>query len=216
MHSFPKAFCLCFFLHETETETECKRELFFVCYCNLLDVGIPQTNAARSRAVAENPCMADWFFYRHVIKFMDAFHLDIMGAKDYWLRFEYQHRGSPHVHGVVWLQDAPDAQNILANDNSTSLEELITYIDRTVSTTNPAVLHDGSNVSDAPLPKLHPHACNQSYLQVEDHHQDLNDLIATCQRHTRCSAAYRLRDKNGLQQCRFNYPKPLQSTMSLQ
>ena len=38
----------------------------------------------------------------------------------------------------------------------------------------------------------------------------MSDLIATCQRHTRCSAAYCLRTKNGVQQCRFGYPKPLQ------
>ena len=89
-------------------------------------------------------------------------------------------------------------------------EELIRYIDRTVSTINPAVLHDGSNVSDAPSPKTNPHICNKQYSEVEDHQQDLNDLIATCQRHTRCSAAYCLRTKNGVQKCRFDYPKPPQ------
>ena len=36
------------------------------------------------------------------------------------------------------------------------------------------------------------------------------DLIATCQRHTRCSAAYCLRTQNGHQKCRFGYPKQLQ------
>lgn len=95
---------------------------------HLLDVEVPQSSAARSRAVIENPCMADWFFYQRVIKFMNVFYMDIMGANDYWLRFEYQHRGSPHVHGVVWLQDAPDAQNILATDDPTGQEELIRYI----------------------------------------------------------------------------------------
>ncbi len=65
-------------------------------------------------------------------------------------------------------------------------------------------------MSDAPLPKTNPHVCNKPYSEVEDHQQDLNDLIATCQRHTRCSAAYCLRTKNGVQKCRFNYPKPIQ------
>ena len=41
-----------------------------------------------------------------------------------------------------------------------------------------------------------------------DFHEDLSDLIATCQRHNRCSAAYCLRTQRGVQQCR--YPKPLQ------
>jgi len=179
---------------------------------NLLGVEPTQNSAARSKAVVENPCMADWFFYHRLTEFMEVFYVDILGAKDYWFRIEYQHRGSPHVHGVVWLQDAPDARSILAtNDDSADQQNLIQYIDRTVSTTNPAVLHDGSNVSEAPHPQLDPHVCNQSYLQVEDHQQDLNHLIATCQRHTQCSASYCLRTKHGVQQCRFGNPKPLQS-----
>ena len=36
-------------------------------------------------------------------------------------------------------------------------------------------------------------------------------MIATCQRHTRCSPAYCLKKKKkGVQECRFGYPKPLQ------
>ena len=60
------------------------------------------------------------------------------------------------------------------------------------------------------LPKTNPHICNKLYSEVEDHHQDLNDLIATCQRYTRCSAAYCLRTRDGVQSCRFGYPKDLQ------
>ena len=173
----------------------------------LLGVEDPATSTARSKAVVENPCLADWFFYQRIVKFMDVFYKGILKAKDYWLRFEYQHRGSPHVHGVAWLEDAPDVEKVLASGNTSSL---ITFINKTVTTINPAVLPDGSNVSDAPLPKTNPHVCNKAYSEVEDHHQDLCDLIATCQRHTRCSAAYCLRTKHGVQQCRFGYPKPLQ------
>ena len=168
----------------------------------LLGVESPNTSTSRSNAVIENPCLADWFFYHRIIKFMDVFYVGILKAKDYWLRFEYQHEGSPHVHGVAWLEGAPDvlSSRLLLSRGS----------DRTVTTVNPAVLSDGSNVSDAPLPKTDPHVCNKSYLEVEDHHQDYMDLIATCQRHTRCSAAYCLKTRNGSQECRFGYPKDLQ------
>ena len=44
---------------------------------------------------------------------------------------------------------------------------------------------------------------------------DLTDLIATCQRHTRCSAAYCLRKKKGKQECGFGYPKSLQPVTSI-
>ena len=48
------------------------------------------------------------------------------------------------------------------------------------------------------------------YGEIQDFDTDLADLVATCQRHTRCSAAYCLRTRNGRQECRFGYPKPLQ------
>ena len=165
----------------------------------LLGVEDPTNSTARSKAVVENPCLADWFFYQRIIKFMDVFYKGILKAKDYWLRFEYQHRGSPHVHGVAWLEDAPDVEKILSSEDPFQQQELIRYIDKTVTTINPPVLPNGSNMSDAPLPKTNPHVCNTPYSEVEDHHQDLCDLIATCQRHTCCSAAYCLCIKNGVQ-----------------
>jgi len=178
---------------------------------NLLDVDDPQNCTDRAKAVVDNPCLTDWFFYNRVMKFMEMFFIGILKANDYWLRFEYQHRGSPHIHGVVWLQDAPDVQNVLASDDQNAKEDLIKYVDNIVSTMNPAVLPDGSNLSDAPPPKVNPHICNIPYCDVDNYHQDLSDLIATCQRHTRCSPSYCLRTKNGIQQCRFNYPKQLQA-----
>ena len=93
----------------------------------------PTNGTSRSNAVIEKPCLADWFFYHRIIKFMDVFYVGILKAKDYWLRLEYQHRGSPHVHGVAWLQGAPDVEKVLSSDSS-SLQDLIRYIDRTVTT----------------------------------------------------------------------------------
>ena len=113
------------------------------------------------------------------------------------------------MHGLAWLSGTPDAEKILASP-STSRDELLKYVDGIVTTINPAVLPDGSNVDDAPTPKTNPHICNKPYSEIEDINQDLADLIATCQRHTRCSAAYCLRTRDGQQKCRFGYPKPLQ------
>ena len=152
----------------------------------------PDSSSARNKAVQENPAIADWFFYHRIVKFIDAFYTGVLGTSDYWFRFEWQHRGSPHVHGLAWHPDAPDVKQALADSEETSAaakEALIQYVDKIVSTTNPAVLPDGSNVNEAPPPKTNPHICNRPYSEVEDFDQDLADLIATCQRHTRCSAA---------------------------
>ena len=53
--------------------------------------------------------------------------------------------------------------------------------------------------------------CNKPYANVKDINMDLVEMIATCQRHTRCSPAYSLKKKKkGVQECRFGYPKTLQ------
>ena len=178
----------------------------------------PDSSSSCIKALQENPAIADWFFHHRIQKFIDAFYVGVLGATDFWYRFEWQHRGSPHVHGLAWLPDAPDVEQILASSDSSShvtTESLIQHVDKIVSTVNPAVLPDGSNVDEAPPPKTHPHICNKPYAEVEDFDQDLADLIATCQRHTRCSAAYCLRTRDGQQKCRFGYPKPLQPETAL-
>ena len=164
----------------------------------------PDSSSSRSKALQENPAIADLFFHHRIQKFVDAFYVGVLGATDFWLRYEWQHRGSPHVHGLAWLPDAPNVEHILASSDASTeaaKEALIQHVDSIVSTTNPSVLLDGSNAEDAPPPKTNPHICNQPYAEVVGFDQDLADLIATCQRHTRCSAAYCLRTRNGQQKC---------------
>ena len=169
----------------------------------------PDSRTARTKAVIENPALADWFFYHRLMEFVKIFYLGVLGATDYWLRFEWQHRGSPHVHGLAWLPDTPAVKQLLECPSDSLKEDIIRHADQLVCT-NPAVLPDGSNVGDAPAPKTDPHICNKAYEDFQGLDKDLADLVATCQRHTRCSAAYCLRTKHGKQECRFGYPKPLQ------
>lgn len=177
------------------------------------------SSSSRSSAVAENPAIADWFFYHRICKFIEAFYVKVLGAKDYWFRFEWQHRGSPHVHGLAWFENAPDIEQLLASQEESDLfaavEEITSHVDGLVSTINPAIARDGSNAEAAPTPKTRPHVCNKPYTEVKDFNMDLVDLIATCQRHTRCSVEYCLRKKKGKQECRFGYPKPLQPVTTI-
>ena len=125
-----------------------------------------QSSSSRSRGVSENPAIADWFFYHRISKFIDTFYVGVLGAVDYWYRFEWQHRGSPHVHGVAWFRDAPDVEELLSTKDDAELldvvEEVTSYADGLVNTMNPAISHDGSDAETAPLPKTKPHVCNKS------------------------------------------------------
>ena len=67
-------------------------------------------------------------------KFIDV---GVLGVTDYWMRFEWQHRGSPHVHGLAWLPDTSDVKEILASSedgDDTAKEELIRHVDSIVTT----------------------------------------------------------------------------------
>ena len=111
---------------------------------------------------------------------------------------------------MVWLPGAPDVQ--LFTDPAAAEEnhrQAIAFIDSIISTTNPALLPDGSNLSEAPRAQTDPHIYNLAYAEVTDYEQDLSQLIAMCQHHMVCSPAYCLRTKHSKQECYFHYPKPL-------
>ena len=168
---------------------------------------------SRSDAVIENPAIADWFFYERVIQFMKYFYKGILGVKDYWLRFEWQHRGSPHIHGLAWLCNAPDVEKIFSDPNVSDEDKqlVLKFIDSLVSTQNPALPQNNPDVSQAPKPQTDPHVCNKSFFEATQNiTEDLIQLIATCERHTMCSEAYCLRNVDGRQVCRFGFPKPLE------
>lgn len=75
------------------------------------DLQDSESRSSRTKAVIENPLIADWFFYHHIQKFVEAFYVGVLGATDYWMRFEWQHRGSPHTHGLAWLPNALSPSN---------------------------------------------------------------------------------------------------------
>ena len=59
--------------------------------------------------------------------------------------------------------DKPDVEQLLQGDSDGLKEDIIQQAGQLVSTVNPAVLPDGSNLADAPLPKVDPHICNKVY-----------------------------------------------------
>uniref|UniRef100_A0A1X7TXM0 Helitron helicase-like domain-containing protein n=1 Tax=Amphimedon queenslandica TaxID=400682 RepID=A0A1X7TXM0_AMPQE len=117
---------------------------------------------ARVKAVINNPAFPDWFFYYRIQKFLDASYVHTLKVTDYWMGFEWQH----HVHGLAWLPNAPNVENLLSSSPDlvkSTKQQIIQYADKIISTINPAVLPDGSNVIDAPPPKVNPHICYKPY-----------------------------------------------------
>ena len=83
----------------------------------------------------DNPIVTAYFFQQRVKLFIKHVLVPLFGVIDYWYRFEWQNRGSPHVHGVLWLQNEPtfDYENITPED----VEKLINYFDKLCYVVNP-------------------------------------------------------------------------------
>ena len=98
---------------------------------------------------------------------MKYFYKGILGVKDYWLHFEWQHRGSPHIHGLAWLSNAPDVENIFSDPNVSDEDKqlVLNFIDSSVSTQNPALPQNNLDVSQAQnLKRIHMYATNHFWM----------------------------------------------------
>ena len=113
---------------------------------------------------------------------------------DIRLHFEWQQQGNPHIHSIAWWHNAqsrPDIWHYTRRLHSIS-DHLIKYVDALISTGNQARC---SNIDAAPHPVTDPHVSHKPYSEVEDFEADQVNLVATCQHHTCCSAAYCLRNR---------------------
>ncbi|KAK3923180.1 ATP-dependent DNA helicase [Frankliniella fusca] len=167
----------------------------------------------RRLLIRENPIIVDLFFdYRLQIYIQEVLELKYK-VTDYWYRIEYQHsmfiigvcnfyvficnRGSPHVHGLFWFEDAPKNVEKLLNGTEEEKLSVKTYFEQLISAVNPNI-----NVE---MPEKHP--CEVRYGEVEDFESDISQLLLKVQRHTKCTPGYCLRmNKKKETVCRFHFP----------
>jgi hypothetical protein len=148
----------------------------------------------------DNPALAAYYFKKRWDVFFETIVKQKLRIKDYWWRFEWQNRGSSHIHGFLWLEDAPKVEDLRLNEED-SVREFIDFWDPLVSTWNP-----GKNEPPAPQ---HPSA--QDPTTLTDTQLELAQLLNRVQRHTKCIEGYCLRKakQTGDKVCRFKFPQTL-------
>ena len=104
---------------------------------------------------------------------MKDFYEEVLGVKDFWLRFEWQHRGSPDVHGLVWLKDAPSIEQGVIQEAPVQREIEAMWTQLIQQVVKMVVMHQ------MPPPQVDRHVCNKPCASVEDFEQDIKELIAT-------------------------------------
>ncbi|XP_034240282.1 uncharacterized protein LOC117644774 [Thrips palmi] len=160
------------------------------------------TESDRRKLIQDNPKVVDEFFDHKVQSFIKHVMKKKYKVKDYWYRVEYQHRGSPHIHGLFWFEDAPDVSD-LDNASEQTLDNILDYFSKLVSAIDPC-----PNTNDSDV-----HPCRITYNAITNFQEDLAQLLHKVQRHTKCGPDAPCWRKG---KCRFNFPKPLQTDASIQ
>lgn len=174
----------------------------------------------RSKLLIKNPLIVSWFFNLRSDYLMHEIIFDKLDVLDFYFRIEFQHRGSPHIHGFIWIRDAP---TIIDIERMTDEEKsaLIDYYKKLISVKN---IQIGFELND---PLVNP--CRLNFTDVKNHsmYSSLNDdyakhiadykrCINTFQRHSECGN-HCLRTVRGstIKRCRFNFPKPLREVLDI-
>jgi hypothetical protein len=116
---------------------------------------------------------------------------------DHWFRYEWQARGTGHVHCLVWIEKAPKM------DMSTeeSRAEFARFWDDYITAQNP----DPYRRPDARNPAALP------FVAIANTEDQFAALLNRLQMHPTCSFPYCLRKVKGsdCMRCRFFFPRPL-------
>jgi hypothetical protein len=152
----------------------------------------------RLKDLNENPAIASYYFQKRFEVYFEHYIKVKFKVKDFWWRYEWQHRGSSHIHGFLWLEDAPSIDDLDMSD-PIQLQRFIDFWDKHVSTWHPQLA--------TPPAAIHPSA--RLFNTLEDTKLELAQMLNRLQRHTKCTAGYCERKKKGTGEifCRFGFPK---------
>lgn len=130
--------------------------------------------------------------------FLDRVLRPFLGFADYWYRFEWQARGSGHLHCLLWIPGAP----VLDQETAESRAAFARYWGIRITAVHPDQLRA-------------PDARNPASLAATDVTNTSDQFAAFLNRlqlHDRCTEGYCLRSKRGSTApatCRFFFPRPL-------
>ena len=166
-----------------------------------LEPGIRQeylnsTDRERQRIAAnwlqENPLLAaNWLSIRWRTFITDVLK-KMFNFEDHWFRFEWQARGSGHIHGFLWIEGTPDVTD--------GEDAYLAYWGAKVFALNP-------DTNDTPAPR---HPTSKAFIERSNTLAELAAILNSCQRHTNCMTAYckRINRVTKREGCRFGFPFP--------
>jgi hypothetical protein len=173
----------------------------------------------RRRNLVENPDISARHFNRRFQAFFDR----ILCGKakplgeiiDHFWRVEFQQRGSPHIHCLLWIKDAPDVLEL--SESEDGRKELAAFVDKSLSVLSKTLSEP--EVCSCETCTIHREgnidilAMRPPPVDSEDWQCDLSRVLQRVQQHV-CNADSPCRKKSS--ECRFGYPKELHSCTNIE
>ena len=186
----------------------------------------PTGRRQRRAALNNNPHIAAAYLDERIQVFMTKLVHPLLGVVDFWYRYEWQERGSGHIHGFLWLKDAPNPDDIdwnllkehnhiIPEDQEVKMRDFVSFWGGIMTAVNPFPRAD----DNTPLVGLHPCRCRNEDLQ--DTKEELAELLNWVERHNICRPGYcqvkRKVPGQGEPQtfCRFDFPMTLCNTANI-
>jgi hypothetical protein len=170
----------------------------------------------RRLALERNPHLAASYLDLRVQAMMKHVICPLFRVKDFWYRYEWQERGSGHVHGFLWMDGGLNVDDIdwsllkgdraIPEEQQQRMDAFCNYWKQLVTAINPFPRED----ENVPLVGAHP--CNKDRAAMQHTREELADLLNWVERHTKCSPGYcQIKRKIPGQEepqlcCRFDYP----------
>lgn len=128
-------------------------------------------------------------------------------------RYEWQHKGSSHIVGFIWLENAPDMDNLNWNDQVT-MDRARSFFDEHISAWNPRPLEQCGpyvHISTENDPCILP----SPLIFASSRLQDYDNLLNCVQRHTKCHLSSYLRQEGSTLVFHYGVPQDLNPSSSL-
>ena len=122
----------------------------------------------------------------------------LLGVDDYWFRYEWQARGTGHIHCIIWMRDSPT----MGAKTPEEREAFAKYWNEKVTAFNPNSTRPPDARNPASLPFIH--ICNTD--------DQVAALLNRFQMHATCAPGRCLRKNKttDIVECKFFFPRELQ------
>ena len=149
------------------------------------------------QAIQDNPHIVAHYLQLRFRTFVQTLLRPLLQFTDHWDRFEWQARGSGHLHCLFWIPSAPS----LDQESDAARAAFARYWGGLITAWNPDPLRLPDRRNPASLKPT----------DVVNTSDQFTAFVNRLQKHSHCTAGYCLRTsrQTGQSSCRFFFPRPL-------